>query len=274
MSASAIPLADLGRLKGAARRTRRLRLLAAGGVVVAAALALVVSLRTHPGATAFLPEGTNGIVVLDVSASISNETYGGIAATLDRLASSRGRYGLVLFSDTAYQALPPGTPARELGAFERFFNVPRQTTPGGTPPAPANPWSDQFSAGTRISTGLQLALDVIRTRHLGRPGVVLVSDLDDDAGDIEALTSVALAYRKLGIPLRVVGLSPSPEDQRLLTRLLEHPGDLQPATQPGQRGARLEAPSPAPLVVLALAAAALLALLLALTERLHWGRRE
>lgn len=270
MTTGAIPLADLGRLKDAARRTRRLRLLAAGVVVGAAALALVVSLGTHPRATAFLPQGTDGIVVLDVSASISNETYGGIAATLDRLARSRGRYGLVLFSDTAYQALPPGTPARELGTFERFFDVPRQTTPGGAPLAPANPWSDQFSAGTRISTGLQLALDVIRARHLGRPGVVLVSDLDDDAGDIEALTNVALAYRKLGIPLRVVGLSPSPEDQRLLTRLLEHPSDLRPAAQAGERGAGVDAPSPAPLVVLALAVAASLALLFALTERLRW----
>ena len=107
-------------------------------------------------------------------------------------------------------------------------------------------------------------------RHLGRPGVVLVSDLDDDAGDIEALTNVALAYRKLGIPLRVVGLSPSPEDQRLLTRLLEHPSDLRPAAQAGERGAGVDAPSPAPLVVLALAVAASLALLLALTERLRW----
>ena len=99
---------------------------------------------------------------------------------------------------------------------------------------------------------------------------MLVSDLDDDAGDLEALTNVALAYRKLGIPLRVVGLNPSPEDQRLLTRLLAHSSDLQPATQPRERGAGVEAPSPAPLVVLALAAAAALALLLALTERLRW----
>jgi hypothetical protein len=271
MTASAIPLADVRRLERAARRTRRMRLLSAGAVVVAAALALAVALRTHPRAAVFLPQGTNGIVVLDVSASISSDTYAGIAATLDRLASSRGRYGLVLFSDTAYQALPPGTPARELGAFERLFTVPRRTAPGGSPSAPANPWSDQFSAGTRISTGLQLALDVIRAQRLGRPGVVLVSDLDDDTGDIDALTSVALAYRKLGIPLRVVGLDPSPDDERLVTRLLEQPSDLQPATVRSERGAGVEAPSPVPLILLALAAAASLALLLALTERLRWG---
>ena len=59
MTTGAIPLADLGRLKDAARRTRRLRLLAAGVVVGAAALALVVSLRTHPRATAFLPQASS-----------------------------------------------------------------------------------------------------------------------------------------------------------------------------------------------------------------------
>jgi hypothetical protein len=271
MSTGAIPLADLGRLKDAAGLTRRLRLLSAAAVLAAAALALVVALRMHPRETAFLPQGTNGIVVLDVSASISGDTYTRIAATLERLASSHGRYGLVLFSDTAYQALPPGTPARELGAFARFFAVPSQTTPGRAPLPPRNPWSDQFSAGTRISTGLRLALDVIRAQGLGRPGVVLVSDLDDDAGDIEALTSAALAYRKLGIPLRVVGLDPSPEDERLVTRLLERPSDLRPSPVRGVGGVRAEASSPVPLILLALAAAASLALLLALTERLRWG---
>ncbi len=272
MSTDAIPLADLGRLAEAARRTRRLRLLSAAALIVATVLALLVALRTHPTTTAFLPPRTNGIVVLDVSASISDETYAQIAATLERLANSHGRYGLVLFSDTAYQALPPGTPARQLHPFGRFFAVPRQTGPGGAPLPPANPWSGQFSAGTRISTGLQLAFDIIRGQRLGKPGVVLVSDLDDDTSDIEALTNVALAYRKLHIPLRVVGLNPSPEDARLVTHLLAHPSDLQPATAHSRSELRDEAPSPAPLVVFALAAAASLAVLLVITERLRWGK--
>jgi hypothetical protein len=270
MSTDAIPLGDLGRLGDAARRTRRLRLLSAAVLVVAAALALVISLRSQARTTAFLPQGTNGIVVLDVSASISADTYAQIAATLERLASSHGRYGLVLFSDTAYQALPPGTPARELGAFERFFAVSAQTTPGAAPLPPANPWSDHFSAGTRISTGLRLALAIVRGRRLGHPSVVLVSDLDDDAGDVEALTSAALAYRTLRIPLRVVGLNPSPEDERLVSRLLARPSDLLPETGRGERGLRAESPSPLPLVVVALVAAASLGLLLALKEPLRW----
>ena len=38
------------------------------------------------------------------------------------------------------------------------------------------------------------------TRRLGQPAVLLVSDLDDDAGDRERLTSTALSFRRLGIP--------------------------------------------------------------------------
>ena len=272
MSTDAIPLADVGRLSNAARWTRRFRVLAGIACVAAAGLSLVAALRMQPTTTAFVPTGTNGIVVLDVSSSISDETYTRIAATLDQLARSHGRYGLVLFSDTAYQALPPGTPATQLRAFERFFVVPRQTAPGSAPVPPANPWSSQFSAGTRISTGLRLALDVIRDHRVDRPSVVLVSDLDDDAGDIDALTSAALAYRKLGIPLRVVGLNPSEEDARLVKRLLSAPSDLRPAPASRAGGrARVEGASPTLLVVLTLAAAAALGLLLVLTDRLRWA---
>ena len=272
MRTDAIPLADVGRLSNAARWTRRVRVLAGIACVAAAGLSLVAALRMQPTTTAFVPTGTNGIIVLDVSASISDETYTRIAATLDQLARSHGRYGLVLFSDTAYQALPPGTPATQLRAFERFFVVPRQTAPGSAPVPPANPWSSQFSAGTRISTGLRLALDVIRDHRVDRPSVVLVSDLDDDAGDIDALTSAALAYRKLGIPLRVVGLNPSEEDARLVKRLLSAPSDLRPAPASRTGGrARVEGASPTLLVVLTLATAAALGLLLVLTDRLRWA---
>ena len=138
--------------------------------------------------------------MLDVSASISSETYDRILATLDRLADSNGRYGLVLFSDTAYMALPPGTDAAELRPFVRFFRVPSRTG-GGLPDPPRSPWRDTFSAGTAISTGLQRALDEIRARRLERPAVVLVSDLDDSTTDLGRLRDVALAYRQAGIPL-------------------------------------------------------------------------
>ena len=128
-----IPLADAAAPPApAARRTRIAQLVA---------LALVgarrgrsrprarLRLDRRDGRRSLLP-ATTAIVVLDVSASISSETYDRIAATLDRLADSNGRYGLVLFSDTAYLALPPGTAGAELRPFVRFFRVPRQDRRG------------------------------------------------------------------------------------------------------------------------------------------------
>ena len=102
---------------------------------------------------------------------------------------------------------------------------------------PTNPWTESFSAGTKISTGLQLALDTIRSQRLGRPAVLLVSDLDDDVGDLERLTGTALAFRRLGIPVRVVGLNPAPEDQRYVERLLRRSSDLTAASRPGEEDA-------------------------------------
>jgi hypothetical protein len=268
---SAIELADLPALAAAADRTRRLRL-ATGALVLGLAVAVVLTApRRTASASALLARGASGIVVVDVSASISSDTYARIAATLDRLRRGGGSAGLVLFSDTAYQALPPGTPVRELGAFERFFQVPSATQPGVLPQPPRSPWTDTFSAGTRISAGLSLALNVLRGERLHRPLVLLVSDLDDDAGDLESLTSVALAYRKLGVPIRVVGLNPAPEDVRYVERLLPQGGRVVPAALPGkQRGRAGHASPPFALVVVAAALAVALAVYLVLTERLQW----
>ena len=213
--------------------------------------------RDDPAPAGPLPAGTDGLVVLDLSASISTDTYARIGATLDGLADTGGRYGLIVFSDTAYLALPPGTPAAELRAFARRFDLPEQA--GGAITVPTSPWTGSFSAGTKISTGLQLALDTIEERRLGRPAVLLVSDLDDDVGDLERLTSAALAFQRLEIPVRVIGLNPAPEDERYVERLLRRSSDLSAASLPeekqdGSSGVRVS------LLLATLAAACLLAL--------------
>jgi hypothetical protein len=269
---SAIQLADFPAFARAALISRWLRLAAALLALVLVAVAVVAAPRRTASASALLPGGATGIVVVDVSASISWDTYARVAATLDRLRSGGGRAGLIFFSDTAYQALPPRTPVSELGPFQRFFEVSRPTQPGFQPQPPRSPWSDQFSAGTRISTGLALALDVVRKQHLHRPMVVLVSDLDDDAGDLESLTSVALAYRRLGVPIRVVGLNPSPEDMRLVGRLLPPGGGIVTAALPGEQQAGAGTTVPTSMVVVAAALAVALAAFLVLTERVRWAR--
>jgi hypothetical protein len=266
---SAVPLADARTFAARARRTRLAQRAAVAAVATAGALLLLATLRSEPRPAAYVPPESSALVVLDVSASISSDTYARITATLDRLVASDVRYGLVLFSDTAYLALPPGSPAEELRPFTRFFRLgPR--TQATEPALPRSPWTDQFSAGTRISTGLVLAHATIREERLENPAVLLLSDLDDDSADLPRLVEAVLALREAGIPLRVVGLNPAPEDEAFIRRLLPRRDDLVVADASFPPGEHPQARPVAPLA----AAAALLALALGAlavaTGRLRW----
>ena len=221
MTPRAIPFADVRSLLALARRTTLIRT-AAAVLLVALALAAVL-LGRHPQVreTTVLPKRSNGIVVLDLSASISPDTYARIGATLRELTESGGRYGLVVFSDTAYEAIPPGTPSEALRPLLGYFTLRAASTEGFLPTFPANPWANSFSAGTKISTGLELARGVIIDEAPAeKPAVLLVSDLENDPADVPRVTSVALAYRREGIPLDVVALNPSPGDEQLYRRLV------------------------------------------------------
>ena len=81
---------------------------------------------------------------------------------------------------------------------------------------------------------------------------------------------MALAYRHAGIPLRVVGLNPSPEDAHLVANLLARPGDLRLARLPGEGGTSFAAHSAWPLALLTVAAGLLLGLFVPLADRLRW----
>jgi hypothetical protein len=270
-----IPLADPRPLLAAARRTSVVRIGVAVALLALAVAAMLVS--RHPGAheQRFLPQGSNGIVVLDLSASISDETYSRIGQTLDELSRTGGRYGVVVFSDAAYEALPPGTPASALRPLVRFFTLPKQEQPGIAPTFPVNPWKDSFSAGTHISTGLDLARSILIRDRLARPAVLLVSDLDDAPGDIPAVRDIVQAYRDEDIKLFVVGLNPAPEDEHLFRTYVSGNGGLSHARLPGDGGsAGVSAPFPWELVVVALALIALLAANELANARLSWGARE
>ncbi len=157
-----------------------------------------------------MPSDSTAIVVLDISASISTDTYSRIGSTLSSLANSRGRFGLVVFSDQAYEALPTGTAAANLAPLVRYFRLPRQTTPGFAPEYPKNPWAENFSAGTKISAGLSLAQKIVFENKVRRPVVILISDLDDDPDDRSRLRRILIAYKRDGIPLRLVSLNATP----------------------------------------------------------------
>jgi hypothetical protein len=260
-----LPLSDARALGRAARRTALQRALLAVAVLVAALATVLAARDPEVGSHEFLPTEANGIVILDLSASISGDTHRRIRSTLIRLAAGDARYGLVVFSDIAYEALPPGTSASELRRVARYYDTPQGQLSQGTP------WSVAFSGGTRISTGLELARSIIERDGLERPALLLVSDLDDDAADVGRMRRTLAELEATGTMVRVVALNPAPEDERLFTRLLGEPDAVSHATIEAPTAAPREVAFPSTLVALGL----LLALALAAHElwraRLRWA---
>lgn len=277
-----VPLADAGPLRPLLRRGRILRLVLALMLVASAVLAIAEAtrLRAQPAPVA-LPN-TSAILVVDISSSITSAVYRQIEHTLHTAARSGDRYGLVVFSDVAYEALPPGSPGDELHPYRRFFTpVLPELRPGSPSPTaseltfPANPWASSFSGGTRISTGLALALRVLQREQIADPSVTLVSDLADDASDVPSLATVLGQYDLLRIPLRIVALSPGQQDRALFQSLLSGDGKIEEAPTPPRSAAAPLIPvgeTGPPRALIALAAALLVAL--ALNElalgRLTW----
>src|SRR5688572_13690663 len=282
MEAARVPLADARALRSLLRRGRILRIVLALalGASAVAAVAEATRLRAQPAPVA-LPN-TSAILVVDISSSITSVVYRQIEHTLHTAAESGDRYGLVVFSDVAYEALPPGTPGDELNPYRRFFTptLPELRAGSPTPTAseltfPANPWATSFSGGTRISTGLALALRVLEREQVADPSVTLVSDLADDASDLPNLATVLGQYDLLRIPLRVVALSPGSEDRALFESLMRGNGKVEEApTPPRSAAAPLisidETASPRALIALAAALLVALALNELALGRLTW----
>jgi hypothetical protein len=230
-----VPLADPTSLDRAARRTRTVRAVLALALVALTVVAFLVAPRT-PGRR-FLPSNATGIVVLDLSSSVSPDTYYRIEQTLATIAASQARLGLVLFSDTSYEALPPGTAAQELKPLLRFF-APQANTSGATGQLARTPWDQWFSAGTRISSGLFLAANMLQQEHVKKSAVLLISDLNDDPTDLTRLTDAVLLLQQRQVPLEIVGLSPSPANADFFQRLLGTNAVFQQAQLPTGAQAR------------------------------------
>ena len=273
--ADAIPNADLASLRPAARRTRIVRLGLAG--VLVAATALAVALVPDADERRFLPAKNVGIVVLDLSTSVRPSTYDLIRQQLLNISASSRRFGVVLFSDVAYEAIPPATPARELRPFVRFFRSGYRYDENGAA-LPRSPWEQWFSAGTSISSGLLLAAQLLEQQDYEERGVVLISDLADDPSDLQKLADTVALYSRRSIPLSVVALDPAPENREFFIELLDNPGAISnvslPTAQAGRGTLAVQASFPWPLALVAVLVAGLLALSVHWTEPLQWRRRS
>ena len=223
---SGLPTSAAVELGGVARRTWHLRVALALGALLLLAGAYISSERLNARPTSYFASGSGGILVFDLSASVNRFKYQRVQRVLRSLSGTGSRVGLVLFSDTGYEALPPGTRGEELRPLLRFF-VP---SPPITSRAQArsvarsfgveSPWEGDYRGGTRISTGLREARQVILRDRIDEPSVLLMSDLDDSNFDTPALTQELIRYERLGIDLRVVPLFAAPEDQELFTQLI------------------------------------------------------
>lgn len=213
----ATELAELRRIAGAARRTTALRIALALALAAVLALAALSARSAGSGRAAVLPRGaTTGVVALDLSASIAGPVYRRVATTLQGIVAANQSIGLVMFSDVAYELLPPNSPPSALQQFVRFFAPQRVAR--GAPIFGQSPWS-QFSGGTRISTGLVAGLEALRRGRITHGSLVLMSDLNDSESDRNPLVAEATALRQAHVPVRIVPLNATPTNVQLFTRL-------------------------------------------------------
>ena len=205
---------DVAALRGVVGRTTAIQL-----VLTVAALALVLAAAAsarNPNTTdrALIPQDRVGIVVLDLSLSITDMDYAAIRRTLRRIVAEEASIGLVVFSDVPYELLPAGTPAHELKPFLRLLVAPR-LGPAQTP------WTQTFRAGTKISVALDLAKSILERDEIEAGSILLVSDLETAPDDVPALARTVAAIDLAGIKLRVVPLAPSSDAVSLFGGLLD-----------------------------------------------------
>jgi hypothetical protein len=295
MQRQGIPLFDVRNLTEPVRRTAIVRWLLAAALVATLLGAAWVSRDPGASGVRLAEGGKSGVVVLDMSASIGSARRR-LTEPFEYLAATGQDFGLVLFSSVAYEAIPPGTASSELRGYVRALApypnicVAREFTPCPPgqrrvePDSPefeqirrgsVTPWAENFRGGTKISTGLQLARQMLKRHGQENRGALLVSDLDDSLLDLPSLTRELITYKREGIPLRLVALAPFDEDRFFFERMLGKEAfvdraDLAPPRLVEERNRAARAGIPEGLAGLAL----LLLMLLAANEhfcgRLAW----
>jgi hypothetical protein len=204
---------DVGAMRRANWRARVLR----WGLAAAAVALLGAAAESARGLDvrerSFLPPGSTGVVVLDLSLSIAERNYIDVRRAVRKLVATDAPVGLVIFSDTPYELLPPGTPASEMEPLLRLLE-PSRSGP------PINPWWQSFRAGTRISSALELARDMLVRDHVKDGFIVLVSDLETAPEDVETTTNTLQDLRAHSIDVRIVPIAPSSDGLRVFGQVL------------------------------------------------------
>lgn len=266
---SAIPLSDSVALRSPLRRTTAVRIVLGALLLLLAAFAVWRAAALSPRPVAFLGRQTTTIVVLDQSLSIYVAADRRIASLLRALVAANGPVGVVAFSDTAYEMMPPGTHAAVLAPMIRFYTKarPGETNLDPVTGFPASPWEDVFSGGTKISAGIDLARSIAHRDHVRHATIVLASDLETASEDQPNLAeSLVKVSHDPTLDMKVLPLFPILNDLQFFQKFLPASAFIKPSQLHAQAASptrfRLLVSSPWPLVVVG----ALLLLALAVNE--------
>lgn len=212
-----IPIGGTSTMAPAVRRTVILRV-AFAVVLVGLVVAAVETGRSKAAANrGLVPGGTGGMLVLDVSRSIKPDANHTITNVLQELIDAHTRIGLVAFSDIGYELLPPGSPSAELRPLLRYFAAVKPRP--GPDPYPPNPWTNSFSGGTQISSGLAVAHAALERAGQPKGPILLVSDLDTAPDDVPRVALAFNTFKAEGVPFRIVGVSPRADNLSLFKNL-------------------------------------------------------
>jgi hypothetical protein len=266
MRRGATRLGDLAQLAGQAQRTTLVRVGLALALAATLAGAVLLARSAGSGRAAVLPVGAKtGVIVADMSASVAGPPFERVGAIVRGLVTANQAMGLVMFSDVAYELLPPNSPPSALQQFLRFF-APKSVTKG-QPVFGQSPWSE-FSGGTRISTGLVAGQEALRRAGVPHGTLVLMSDLNDSQDDRDSLVAEATALREAHVPVRIVPINAKPPDVQVFTSLFGRGAFVSPSAfkkTSKQRVEPISAASPWALLAVGL----VLVGLLAANERLN-----
>ncbi len=249
---------DVEALRRPSLRTRLVQGMLAFTALVLLAAAAASASNLESREEGLLPAGTVGVVVVDLSLSISDEDYNVVRAALRRLVEENAPIGLVVFSDVPYELLPPGTPASEMRPMLRLL-IPPELGP------PINPWTETFRAGTRVSSALELAQSILERDKVRNGSILLVSDLETAPDDVPALTRAVASLRRSNVELEVVGLAPSSDARVIFEGVLQEDAFAAPPGTDDPLESSSEASSDLPLTLVALGV--LLFAILGLHER-------
>ena len=244
---------DAKSFRGVARWTRMSRLVLATTAVALVVLAAWSSRDLETGERGLVRPGTTGVVVVDLSLSIEGEDYAVLRRAFRQLIEENSSIGLVVFSDVAYELLPPGTPASQLRPLLRLLVPPRLGPP-------VNPWTQIFRAGTQISTALELEKQMLERDHVVSGSVLLVSDLQTAPDDVPALARTIASIQRDDIALDVVALGPSSDARLLFGNTITDGEFVAPASSDAQTNRVVVTTISAPLTLAVLAALAFVAL--------------